>query len=123
MKKLLYRMKKKTNFYLILIVQRYGENSQIPRKTFGSSPTCMDKRLVFGQIGEIVQKVVQTFVFYRLFLYLCKIKSMELFFKTLIAGIKEGAIAAWYDLRWYICVMAIILVVYLAFTTLKKLFK
>ena len=72
MKKLLYRMKKKTNFYLILIVQRYGENSQIPRKTFGSSPTCMDKRLVFGQIGEIVQKVVQTFVFYRLFYIFAK---------------------------------------------------
>ena len=45
------------------------------------------------------------------------------FFKTLIAGIKEGAIAAWYDLRWYICVMAIILVVYLAFMAVKKLFK
>jgi hypothetical protein len=47
---------------------------------------------------------------------------MELFFKTLIAGIKEGAIAAWYDLRWYICTMAIILVLYLAYTYVKKLF-
>ena len=45
------------------------------------------------------------------------------FFKTLFAGIKEGAIAAWYDLKWYICIMAIILVVYLMFSTLKKIFK
>jgi hypothetical protein len=42
------------------------------------------------------------------------------FFKTLFTGIKEGAIAAWYDLRWYLCVMAIILVVYLAFKAVKK---
>ena len=47
---------------------------------------------------------------------------MELFFRTMFTGIKEGAIAAWYDLRWYICIMAIILVVYLAFTAVKKLF-
>ncbi len=45
------------------------------------------------------------------------------FFKTLVAGIKEGAIAAWYDLKWYICIMAIILVVYLAFTIIKKIIK
>ena len=45
------------------------------------------------------------------------------FFKTLIAGIKEGAIAAWYDLKWYICIMAIILVVYLVFSTIKKFIK
>lgn len=44
------------------------------------------------------------------------------FFETLIAGIKEGAIAAWYDLRWYICIMAIVLVVYLGFKAVKKLF-
>ena len=43
------------------------------------------------------------------------------FVKTLIAGIKEGAIAAWYDLKWYICIMAIILVVYLAFSAIKKI--
>ena len=42
------------------------------------------------------------------------------FFKTLIAGVNEGAIAAWYDLKWYICIMAIILVVYLVFSTIKK---
>jgi hypothetical protein len=48
---------------------------------------------------------------------------MTTFFKTLIAGIKEGAIAAWYDLKWYICVMGIVLVVYLAFTMVKKIFK
>ena len=45
------------------------------------------------------------------------------FFKTLIAGVKEGAIAAWYDLKWYICIMAIILVVYLVFSTIKKFIK
>ena len=45
------------------------------------------------------------------------------FFKTLIAGIKEGTIAAWYDLKWYICIMAIILVVYLVFSTIKKFIK
>ena len=45
------------------------------------------------------------------------------FFKTLIAGIKEGAIAAWYDLRWYVCIMAIVLVAYLAFSKLKEILK
>ena len=44
------------------------------------------------------------------------------FFKTLFTGIKEGAIAAWYDMKWYICIMAIVLVVYLAIDALKKLF-
>ena len=33
---------------------------------------------------------------------------MELFFRTLFDGIKEGTIAAWYDTRWYICIMAIV---------------
>ena len=47
---------------------------------------------------------------------------MELFFRTLFDGTKEGAIAAWYDTRWYICIMAIVLVVYLAIKALKKLF-
>lgn len=45
---------------------------------------------------------------------------MELFFKTLISGIKEGAIAAWYDLRWYLCIMAIVLVVYLIYKAVRK---
>ena len=45
------------------------------------------------------------------------------FFKTLFTGIKEGAIAAWYDLRWYICIMAIVLVVYLAIKAVKKIYK
>jgi hypothetical protein len=45
------------------------------------------------------------------------------FLKTLVAGIKEGAIAAWYDMKWYICIMAIILVVYLTFSTIKKYIK
>ena len=45
------------------------------------------------------------------------------FFKTLFTGIKEGAIAAWYDMKWYICFIATVLVVYLAIDALKKLFK
>ena len=45
---------------------------------------------------------------------------MELFFKTLFSGIKEGAIAAWYDLRWYLCIMAIVLVVFLIIKAVKK---
>ena len=48
---------------------------------------------------------------------------MELFFKTLFAGIKEGAIAAWYDLRWYICTMAVVLVVYLLYSKAKQFFQ
>lgn len=47
---------------------------------------------------------------------------MPQFFKTLFAGIKEGAIAAWYDMKWYICIMAIVLVVYLTFKVFTKLF-
>ena len=45
---------------------------------------------------------------------------MELFFKTLFSGTKEGAIAAWYDLRWYLCIMAIVLVVFLIIKAVKK---
>jgi len=45
---------------------------------------------------------------------------MELFFKTLFSGIKEGAIAAWYDLRWYLCMMAVVLVVYLGVSAIRK---
>lgn len=45
------------------------------------------------------------------------------FLKALAAGIKEGAIAAWYDMKWYICIMAIILVIYLAFLSIKKYIK
>jgi hypothetical protein len=48
---------------------------------------------------------------------------MTEFFRTLFAGIKEGAIAAWYDMKWYICIMAVVLVVYLAFKAVKKIFK
>ena len=43
---------------------------------------------------------------------------MVLFFKTLFAGIKEGAIAAWYDLRWYLLFMAFVFVVYKLYTIL-----
>ena len=44
---------------------------------------------------------------------------MALFFKTLFSGIKEGAIAAWYDLRWYLLFMAFVFVVYKLYTILK----
>jgi hypothetical protein len=40
-------------------MQRYGDNLQIPRKISDSFQTCMDKRLTFGQIGEIASKSVQ----------------------------------------------------------------
>ncbi len=43
---------------------------------------------------------------------------MELI-KTLIAGIKQGAIAAWYDLKEYIIVMGAILVLYLAYSYIR----
>jgi len=48
---------------------------------------------------------------------------MGQFFRTLFDGIKEGTIAAWYDMKSYICIMAIVLVVYLGFKAVKKLFK
>ena len=40
-------------------MQSYGDFQQIPRKISDSSPTCMDKRPIFGQIAEKGQKVVQ----------------------------------------------------------------
>ena len=52
-------MKKKTNFYFLFLMQRYGEKQSIPRKTPDSSQTCMDKRLNLGQIAEICSKLVQ----------------------------------------------------------------
>ena len=48
---------------------------------------------------------------------------MELFFKTLFTGIIEGTVAAWYDLRWYICAMAAVLVVYLLYWKVKEFFQ
>ena len=49
--------------------------------------------------------------------------SMIQFFKTLIAGIKEGAIAAWYDLHDYFVMMAIILAIYFAVILIKRLLR
>lgn len=40
-------------------MQSYGDSQMIPRKTFISSPTCMDKHPFFGQIEEIRSKIVQ----------------------------------------------------------------
>ena len=44
---------------------------------------------------------------------------MVLFFKTLFEGIKEGVIAAWYDLRWYLLLMAVVFVIYKLYVILK----
>ena len=46
---------------------------------------------------------------------------MELFFKTLFEGIKQGTIAAWHDMKWYICGAAILLVLYLGYTYVRGL--
>ena len=62
MKKLFYRMKKKTNFYFLLM-QSYDDFGLIPRNFANSSSTCVDNGPNFGQIGETGQKVVQT-IFY-----------------------------------------------------------
>ena len=43
--------------------------------------------------------------------------------KTLAKGIKEGTIAAWYDLKDYFVMMAIVLVIYLAFVAILRLIK
>ena len=42
------------------------------------------------------------------------------FFETLFAGIKQGTIAAWYDMKWYLCIMGCVLLVYLVYSTIKK---
>ena len=62
MKKLFYRMKKKTNFYFLLM-QSYDDFGLIPRNFANSSSTCVDNGPNFGQIEETGQKVVQTIVF------------------------------------------------------------
>ena len=49
--------------------------------------------------------------------------SMIQFFKTLIAGIKEGAIAAWHDLHDYFIMMAIILAIYFAVILINRLLR
>ena len=55
-------MKKKTNFYFLLM-QSYDDFGLIPRNFANSSSTCVDNGPNFGQIGETGQKVVQT-IFY-----------------------------------------------------------
>jgi hypothetical protein len=40
-------------------MQRYNDFGKIPRKFPDSSPTCVDKSLNLGQIGEIASKSVQ----------------------------------------------------------------
>ena len=46
---------------------------------------------------------------------------MELFFKTLFEGIKKGTIAAWHDMKWYIFGAAILIVLYLGYTYVRRL--
>lgn len=46
---------------------------------------------------------------------------MELFFKTIFEGIKQGSIAAWHDMKWYICGATILLALYLAYTYVREL--
>ena len=43
------------------------------------------------------------------------------FFRTIIAGVKQGTIAAWEDMKWYIIIMGTILIVYLAYKAIFKL--
>ena len=45
-------MKKKTNFYFLILMQSYDDSKQIPRYFSDSSQTCVDKHLIFGQIEE-----------------------------------------------------------------------
>jgi hypothetical protein len=45
------------------------------------------------------------------------------FIRTLIIGIKQGAIAAWYDLKWYIIIMGTILILAVAYNALKTLLR
>ena len=48
------------------LMQSYDVWEQIPRKCANSSPTCVDKRTNYGQIGNNSKKVVQrdvTFLF------------------------------------------------------------
>jgi hypothetical protein len=40
-------------------MQSYGDFQQIPRKCANSFQTCVDKRMIFGHIAEMGQKVVQ----------------------------------------------------------------
>ena len=72
MKKLLYRMKKKTNFYFLLM-QSYDDFGLIPRKCAKSSSTCVDNGPNFGQIGENARKIVQLrFIFLNFQIFLGK---------------------------------------------------
>ena len=45
------------------------------------------------------------------------------FIRTLIIGFKQGAIAAWYDMKWYIIIMSIILIFVVGYKALKTLFR
>ena len=55
MKKKLSMMKQ---LLIFLLMQSYGDLMTIPRNLAISSSTCVDKRMIFGQIGEMDSKVV-----------------------------------------------------------------
>ena len=54
--------------FCLLTMQRYGDFLPTPKKISNSSLTCLDKHAIFGQITEKCQKIVQTFVFYGIFM-------------------------------------------------------
>ena len=59
--------------------------------------------------------------FWNCYIFAGKLILMELFFKTIFEGIKQGSIAAWHDMKWYICGAAILLVLYLSYTFVRQL--
>ena len=42
------------------------------------------------------------------------------FIRTLIIGFKQGAIAAWYDMKWYIIIMGIILILAIGYNMIQS---
>ena len=52
-------MKKILTSIFLFLMQSYDDSKQFPRKFTDSSPTCVDKRLILGQIVKILSKNVQ----------------------------------------------------------------
>ena len=42
------------------------------------------------------------------------------FIRTIIIGVKQGANAAWYDLKWYIIIMGIILILAIGYNMIQS---
>ena len=49
--------------------------------------------------------------------------QMIQFVRTIVAGVKQGAIAAWDDMRWYIIIMGTIAIVWLAYRAISSLIR